>query len=313
MARLIGEADPDGRSRIRLRVHGEIGTKFEVHDHGVDRSRMPVHPAMINQLGRRPAARPRIRLATHRGCSGFQWVIGCSNCPDSGTNRRNIRHRPGVRYLVIDALARANTCLRRAPKPCCGTILRGAAALVLAFGPAAVPAVSAAATIAVTAERQGDAIDIRASTVLNADPATAWRVLTGYDRYTEFIPDLRVSRVVARRGATVTVEQSGDATLWLFRMPLDITFEIDESPPVALHSRAVAGSLRALASSYTLTPAASGVRLDYAGHITPGFALFGGLEQMAVRQNVARQFQALADEIEARGAAVRVRDAASVR
>ena len=67
---------------------------------------------------------------------------------------------------------------------------------------------------------------IRASVVLNADAATAWRVLTDYDRYTEFIPNLRVSRVVARQGTTVTVEQSGDAALWLFKMPLDITFEI---------------------------------------------------------------------------------------
>jgi hypothetical protein len=64
---------------------------------------------------------------------------------------------------------------------------------------------------------------------------------------TEFIPDLRVSRVVARRGATVIVEQSGNATLWLFKIPLDVTFEINEIPPNGLQSRAVAGSLRALA------------------------------------------------------------------
>ena len=77
---------------------------------------------------------------------------------------------------------------------------------------------AAAASITIDAERDGDAIDIRASVVLNADAATAWRVLTDYDRYTEFIPDLRVSRVVARRDATVTVEQSGDAALWLFKI-----------------------------------------------------------------------------------------------
>ncbi len=81
--------------------------------------------------------------------------------------------------------------------------------------------------------------------MLDADVATAWRVLTDYDRYVEFIPDLRVSRVVARRGSTVTVEQSGDA-VWLFTWPLEITFEIDESPPSRLQSRAVAGSLRVL-------------------------------------------------------------------
>lgn len=162
-----------------------------------------------------------------------------------------------------------------------------------------------AATITITTERHGDTIDIRASAVLNTDIATAWRVLTDYDRYTEFIPDLRASRVVARHGATVTVDQSGDAQLWLFKMPLDITFEIDESPPHRVQSRAVAGSLRALASSYVLTPAASGIRLDYAGRIAPGFELFGSIEQSVVEQNIARQFQALADEIERNDAAGR--------
>jgi hypothetical protein len=161
----------------------------------------------------------------------------------------------------------------------------------------------AAAAITIHTERGGDAIGIRASVVLNADGATAWRVLTDYDRYTKFIPDLRSSRIIARRGATVTVEQSGDATLWLFRLPLDITFEINEMPPNRLQSRAVAGSLRALTSSYVLSPDAAGIRLDYAGRVVPGFELLGPIEQGVVEQNIARQFQALADEIERQFAA----------
>jgi hypothetical protein len=164
---------------------------------------------------------------------------------------------------------------------------------------------AAAATIHVTAERHGESIEIHASALLKAETATAWRVLTDYGRYAEFIPDLRVSRVVARNGATITVDQSGDAKLWLLRMPLDMTFEITESPPYRVHSRVVAGSLRALESSYVLTPASPGVYLDYAGHVAPGFELFGRLEQYAVQQNIARQFQALADEIERSGAAGR--------
>ena len=171
----------------------------------------------------------------------------------------------------------------------------------------------AAATITISAERDGDAIDIRASAMLNSDAATAWRVLTDYNRYTEFIPDLRLSRVVARDGSTVTVEQSGNAAIWLLRWPLDITFEIKEIPPSSLQSRAVAGSLRALTSSYALTPATPGIRLDYVGRVEPGFALFGNIEQTAVERNVARQFQALADEIERQGATARSHSIAGVK
>jgi ribosome-associated toxin RatA of RatAB toxin-antitoxin module len=155
-----------------------------------------------------------------------------------------------------------------------------------------------AATIDFNAERLSGAIEIKASAMLKADAPTAWRVLTDYGRYADFIPDLRASRVLARRGPTVTVEQFGDATLGLLRMSLDVTFEITELAPNSLRSRAVAGSLRSLESSYELTPVATGVRLDYRGRIEPGFELPGPIEQLATERNIARQFQALADEIE---------------
>ena len=229
------------------------------------------------------------------------WLLLASVSSDQGL----VPHYVPTKNHGETSSARGPRMIRRREASSIGAVrsttrLTVAFALVLVI---AAPQSTVAATITVDAERRGDTIDIRASTVLKADGATAWRVLTDYDRYTEFIPDLRVSRVVARHGATVTVEQSGDAALWLFRMPLDITFEINEVPPTGLQSHAVAGSLHALASSYALTPTPSGVRLDYAGRVAPGFALFGPLEQIAVQHNVARQFQALADEIERRSAA----------
>lgn len=159
------------------------------------------------------------------------------------------------------------------------------------------------ATIVVDTERHGDTIDIHASAQLQADAETAWRVLTDYDRYTDFIPDLRTSRIISREGRSAVVEQLGDARVWLLPVPLHITFEIVESPPIGVRSRAVSGSLRAMESSYRLTPDGQGVSLDYVGHVAPGFEFFGPLEQQTVKQNIARQFQALVDEIERQSAA----------
>ena len=130
-------------------------------------------------------------------------------------------------------------------------------------------------------------------------------MLTDYERYVDFIPDLQGSRVVARNGATVIVEQTGDVMLWRLHLPLDVTFEITEMAPTSLISRVVAGDLGALNSRYVLTPVGNGVRLEYTGKLDPGFALFGAVERLAVKQNVARRFQALADEIERRSAAGR--------
>ena len=164
---------------------------------------------------------------------------------------------------------------------------------------------AAAATIAISLARHADTVEIKGSAELNADPATAWRVLTDYERYVDFIPDLQGSRVVARNGATVIVAETGNVMLWRLHMPLDVTFEVTEMAPTSLISRVVAGDLRALKSRYVLTPAGNGVRLEYDGKLDSGFALFRAVEQLAVKQNVPRRFQALADEIERQSASGR--------
>lgn len=183
-------------------------------------------------------------------------------------------------------------------------LLIAGVALTLALGPGQS---AVAATVSFNTERRDGVIQIQASAMLKADIGTAWRVLTDYPRYVEFIPNLRVSRVLAHSGTNVTVEETGDATLGPFRIPLEVTFEIIELAPNSLHSRAVAGSLRSLESVYELTPVSAGVRLDYSGCVDPGFDLLGPIEQLAAEHNIARQFQALADEIERSGAAVALR------
>ena len=63
----------------------------------------------------------------------------------------------------------------------------------------------------IESSRQDDVVAIHASADLAADRDTAWRVLTDYGRYADFIPDLSASRVVSRTGTDVIVEQSGKA------------------------------------------------------------------------------------------------------
>jgi len=77
-----------------------------------------------------------------------------------------------------------------------GTYLGAAFALALA---GAQPA--PAATLAADAEHSVGTIDVQASAVLNVDAAAAWRVLTDYDHHLVFVPDLRLSHVLAHRGA----------------------------------------------------------------------------------------------------------------
>lgn len=160
--------------------------------------------------------------------------------------------------------------------------------------------------VIIESSRHGDMVEIRASAELAADRDTAWRVLTDYARYTEFVPDLRESRISARNGPVVFVEQEGSAIVGPLRFPVSITYRIRESPPDALESHAVAGSLPSLESRYSLSARQRGSQLVYTGRVRPPFLLFGSVGQAAVEANVRRQFQSLVDEIERQHEKVRV-------
>jgi len=171
-----------------------------------------------------------------------------------------------------------------------------------------------AATIDVSIQRVDDTVVIEASARVAADTQTAWRVLTDYDRYVDFVPGLKDSHVVSRDGEHLTVRQSGDASFWLLRMPYDVTYEVTEFPPYRVESRASGSALRHFDSTYVLTPSASNVRIEYVGHLAPRNAWVGRIEQMAARRGIVREFEALVDEIERAAAndAIRPHDAARV-
>lgn len=163
-------------------------------------------------------------------------------------------------------------------------------------------------SVDVRIERQGDTLVIAASAPLVADAATAWAVLTDYAGYRDFIPGIRASRVVARHGTVVVVEQSDELALWFLSMPVRVVYEIDEFPRVRLQSRASAPALPPLSSTFVLARTDSGVRLDYVGHVGPGLPLLGHIEQQALQRVAIRDLDALVQEIERRGAVTRSSD-----
>ncbi|MGE5104373.1 MAG: SRPBCC family protein [Betaproteobacteria bacterium] len=172
---------------------------------------------------------------------------------------------------------------------------------VAAFLPCASAASEAgAADVVVSIEHEGRVTVVHADARVAASVATAWRVLTDYDGYDRFIPGVRASRTLARDGANVTVAQSDDVAIGVLPLRVDVTYDIMESPPDRLRSHAHAGALPVLDSVYTLVPDASGVRVDYVGRIEGGLPLIAPLARNALAATVARQFEALAGEIERR-------------
>lgn len=162
--------------------------------------------------------------------------------------------------------------------------------------------VSAAADFRVEARRDGDAVLVEAHARVNADVETAWAVLTAYDRYAEFIPDLKVSEIVARAGETAIVHQKGEAGFFLFHFPMEVTFSVTEQAPTGIRSRAISGTFKEMTGTYDLAPDGSGLRLTYRGRLVPDFRLPPLIGTAAVRAAVEKQFGALVKEIHRRAA-----------
>jgi ribosome-associated toxin RatA of RatAB toxin-antitoxin module len=179
--------------------------------------------------------------------------------------------------------------------------LAGVFALLLAAGSAA------AAEVRVEARRDGDAVLVEASAELQADPRIAWDVLTGYDRYAQFVPDLRTSRVIERSGQSAIVEQTGVAGMFFYRFPIEVRLAITEEPFETVRCQSIAGNFRELTGVYRLTPGANGVRFLYSGRLVPDFRLPPIVGLPAVRGSVERQFRALVEEIERHARAAEAR------
>jgi ribosome-associated toxin RatA of RatAB toxin-antitoxin module len=171
---------------------------------------------------------------------------------------------------------------------------------------------SAADDVSIEAERRGDSIEIRARALIAAPPALAWQVLTDYERLPDFIPGIAKSVVRERQGNRLVLEQTGEARFLLFSFPIDVRYEVIESPPDWVSSRAIGGNVRRMNGRYELQPsparagivgARDAVLLRYEGAIEPNFDLPPVVGVVALRSMVEQQFTAMVAEIERRAAA----------
>jgi hypothetical protein len=129
--------------------------------------------------------------------------------------------------------------------------------------------------IVVTARREAATVAIDASATIDAPLSLIWETITDYDHLAQFIPGIKTSRVVARRGPVVTIEQTGVVNLLLFEYHIRIV-------PVGTRS-----------DRYLL---------NWNGVIEPAAGLPVFLALPLVRSKIDQQFTAMVREIERRAA-----------
>jgi hypothetical protein len=174
--------------------------------------------------------------------------------------------------------------------------------LALVFGLILLSRPVRADELRVEARRDGEAVVVSARAALRVDPALVWEVLTAYERYPEFVPDLTSSRVLARAGSTAIVEQKGVAGFFLYRFALEVRLAVSEQPYQRVSSYAISGTLKEMTGLYELAVDGDVVHLTYSGRLVPAFKLPPLIGLAAMRGSVERQFRALTREILRRSA-----------
>jgi len=184
-----------------------------------------------------------------------------------------------------------------------GFILYGCVLMLGLAGPA-----RAAEDVSVEATRRDEALEVACRALLDAPLEVVWQTLTDYGRLAEFIPGMRRSRIVERRGAVAVVEQAGDAGFLFFTFPIEVTVASTERPPHVLEVRMLKGNLKRLEGAYRIEPQPGGrILLTWNGTIEALSLppLFG---EIVMRSNIEDQFRGMVQEIDRRVALGRGRE-----
>lgn len=172
--------------------------------------------------------------------------------------------------------------------------------LLLALLVATAPA--RAADVSFGMVRDGDVFRIEASAEFRGAIGPTWRVLTDYARYAEYIPQVRESRVLARRGREVDVEQKGEAHVLFLEFPIAVRLAVTEHPYERITSRSTAGSFREMRNTYWLEAGEGRVLLRYSGRLVPDFYVPPLLGTLLLKRHAEAVFAALVEEMERQNA-----------
>ena len=132
-------------------------------------------------------------------------------------------------------------------------------------------------------------------------PGIAWSVLTDFENMQKWVPNVRESKVAARDGNTVTVEQKGVAKFGLLSFPYESARRMQLDPQNSVQSTQLSGSMRRLVSLMKLSPEGAGTRLDYKIEIEPAGVAAAVMSKKFLQHELTEQITAIVGEMVKRG------------
>jgi len=137
--------------------------------------------------------------------------------------------------------------------------------------------------------------EVDASGTVQAPLPTVWRILTGYERMEEFVPDLVSCRVLSRNGNEVIIEQFGTARFLFMSRSIHLIVRATEQPMSSIDIDLISGDMKHYESRWELVPVpeTGGTRVIYTGRMMPNFYVPGILGTNIIRGDIERMMGAV--------------------
>jgi len=179
---------------------------------------------------------------------------------------------------------------------------RLARALLVASCVALVLPSARAATTRIDVARDGEVFIIDAVLVAPVSVREAWAVMTDFDAMSGFVPDLESSRITARAGPRLTVEQRGIARWGPVALKFQAVREVELTPFERVTSRVVSGSLRRVDTQTRFASVSNGTEVRHHIELVTEMWLPDFVVEAFLRAEVRQQFEALEREMRRRSA-----------
>lgn len=144
--------------------------------------------------------------------------------------------------------------------------------------------------------------EVDATGTVAASPATAWRILTGYERMSEFVPDMESCKVLSRNGNEVIIEQFGVARFLFMSKSIHLIVRATEQPLQSIDISLISGDMKHYESHWELIPVpeTGGTRVVYHGRLVPNFYVPGLIGAKIIRSDIEHMMGAVLARLDSR-------------
>jgi ribosome-associated toxin RatA of RatAB toxin-antitoxin module len=137
--------------------------------------------------------------------------------------------------------------------------------------------------------------EVDATGTVAAPLPKVWRILTGYERMSEFVPDMESCKVLSRNGNEVIIEQFGVARFLFMSKSIHLIVRATEQPMSSIDISLISGDMKHYESHWELIPVpeTGGTRVVYSGRLIPNFYVPGILGAKMIRGDIERMMSAV--------------------